>query len=211
MKENVIPMFPHCDPKILHAPGKCTYCDDCKEWQELRKVWNIAFTGDSNPEGKIIDPAEAERPLEIINRWGGNAATAQDSTLTNWDEEVDASDRTSWHKRQYNKGIIDTTDGKPPCTFDGPAPCPTKDNGQHQSYWVLSESERAKGFVRPVRATYLHIKCGTTTHMGTALAETYARDPHFYGSTFCVECSAHFPVGTAGEFVWQGTNEKVGS
>jgi hypothetical protein len=52
---------------------------------------------------------------------------------------------------------------------------------------------------------------GQRTTMGLALAETYARDPKFYGSTFCVGCSAHFPVGANGEFVWDGTNERVGT
>lgn len=133
----------------------------------------------------------------------------------NHPENQPVSDSTdssaTWRQRRYEKGVIDTTDGKAPCSFDGPAPCPTKDDGQHQSYWVLSESERAKGFVRPVRNSYVHETCGSVTTMGRALAETYARDPHFYGSTFCVRCGGHFPVGEQGEFVWDGTTEKVGS
>lgn len=52
--------------------------------------------------------------------------------------------------------------------------------------------------------------CGTVTRMGTKLAETYARDPKFYGGTFCCGCGAHFPIGKDGEFVWNGTNERVG-
>jgi hypothetical protein len=50
--------------------------------------------------------------------------------------------------------------------------------------------------------------CGTVTTMGTALAETYARDPHFYSGTFCCGCGTHLPLA---EFVWDGTNERVGS
>lgn len=50
--------------------------------------------------------------------------------------------------------------------------------------------------------------CGTSTTMGRAISETYARDPKFYGSTYCVHCGKHYPVE---EFVWEGTNEKVGS
>lgn len=83
--------------------------------------------------------------------------------------------------------------------------------GQQQGYVVLAEEERAKGFVRPVRRSYVHLKCGTKTTMGQTLAETYARDPHFYGGTFCCGCGAHFPVGPDGEFVWDHTNEKVGT
>jgi hypothetical protein len=77
-----------------------------------------------------------------------------------------------------------------------------------KGYVVLSAEERAKGFVRPVRRTYLHNVCGTTTTMGTALAETYARDPKFYDGTFCCHCRGHKPLN---EFVWVGTNEQLGS
>lgn len=85
------------------------------------------------------------------------------------------------------------------------------DTGMQRCYLVLSESERAKGFVRPVRTSYIHTKCGVVTHMGRKIAETYARDPYFYGGTYCVECKTHFPVGESGEFVWDGTTEKVGT
>lgn len=86
-----------------------------------------------------------------------------------------------------------------------------KENGQQKDYIVLAEEERAKGFVRPVRRTYVHQKCGAATTMGQTIAETYARNPHFYSGTFCCGCGAHFPVGPKGEFVWDGTNEKVGT
>lgn len=105
--------------------------------------------------------------------------------------------------------------------------------GQYSSYIVLCEEERQKGFVRPYRDAYKHIGrletiisdgrekpdqphehqhrvggCGTVTTMGRALSETYARDPLFYGSTFCVRCNAHFPVA---EFVWTADSLPVGS
>lgn len=84
------------------------------------------------------------------------------------------------------------------------------ETGMQESYLVLSDAERARGFVRPVRRTYVHEKCGTATTMGQAIAETYARDPHFYGGTYCVACHGHFPVGAAGEFVWDD-GSKVGT
>lgn len=134
-----------------------------------------------------------------------------------------------------------------------------RSDGQNEKYLVLSEEERKKGFVRPVRRSYQHVGlkpkyplralteeecyrfdpdakngyvkfeeypkdsgpngkfwtakelrggCGTVTTMGQALAETYARNPKFYGATFCCTCGVHLPVG---EFVWGGTNEIVGS
>lgn len=82
--------------------------------------------------------------------------------------------------------------------------------GMADAYLVLSEEERAKGFVRPVRTSYRHETCGAVTTMGRALAETYARQPTFYGATFCVACSMHRPVGLHGEFVWLD-GSKVGS
>ena len=81
-------------------------------------------------------------------------------------------------------------------------------DGQQKGYVVLSDAERSKGFVRPYRDSYLHKPCGTTTTMGRAIAETYARDPGFYNGTFCVNCKSHFPLD---QFVWTGTNERVGS
>lgn len=81
---------------------------------------------------------------------------------------------------------------------------------QAEAYLVLSDAERARGFIRPIRARYRHIACGTTTTMGHTIAETYARDPHFYGATYCVHCGLHRPVGATGEFVWED-GSKVGT
>lgn len=83
--------------------------------------------------------------------------------------------------------------------------------GMQKGYVVLSETERAKGFVRPVRRSYVHLRCGVLTTMGQALAETFARQPDFYSGTFCAGCGTHFPVGEDGEFIWDGTKEKVGT
>lgn len=100
------------------------------------------------------------------------------------------------------------TDGTP-VTPDHREIDPT--TGQQKGYVVLSAEERAKGFVRPVRRSYVHDKCGSVMTMGLALAEIYARDPALYGSTFCAACRSHFPVGADGEFTWDGTTERVGT
>lgn len=152
--------------------------------------------------------------------------------------------------------------GGEPVTPQGSVPNPAKlPDGQHVDHWVLSEAERAKGFIRPVRRTYKHVGvqpknplrdltpeelarygdvgyvkfeqypeakangadgrywtaaqlkpgCGTVTTQPQAIAETYARDPRFYGSTFCCGCGTYLPVGEHGEFVWDGTTERVGT
>lgn len=49
--------------------------------------------------------------------------------------------------------------------------------------------------------------CQLSTKMTVEIAETYARNPKFYGSTYCVHCRMHRPLE---EFAWlDGT--KVGS
>ncbi len=92
--------------------------------------------------------------------------------------------------------------------------------GQHADYIILCEEERAKGYVRPLRDTYVHVGvggheidpnnparhgrtgngCGVLTRMPEACAETWARDIAFYSHTFCVGCNRHLPVA---EFVWE--------
>lgn len=98
-----------------------------------------------------------------------------------------------------------TTDPTDPRLGHGVDTEPTE---QHAAYLVLSDAERAQGFIRPVRRTYVHSSCGVATTMSQAIAETYARDPKFYGSTYCVGCGAHLSVS---EFTWDGTDQPVGS
>ena len=157
-----------------------------------------------------------------------------------------------------------TTDPKDPELCHG---IDTEPVNQCKKYLILSEKERAKGFVRPVRYSYIHkgryypysveklnqpynsedgrtyvakvvilldidgkpkcwgfltqreydqyIKtngyvggCFEETKMGIELAETYARDPKFYGATYCIKCKMHLPVS---EFSWIDDGELVGS
>lgn len=53
--------------------------------------------------------------------------------------------------------------------------------------------------------------CHALTSMNQTIAETYAANPSFYGATYCVGCQMHRPVGEQGEFVWDGTEERVGT
>ena len=73
---------------------------------------------------------------------------------------------------------------------------------QAEVYLVLSPEETAKGFVRPLRLFYWHTVCGQVTKMAYAIAETYAREPAFYGATYCATCMMHKPGGANGEFHW---------
>lgn len=140
------------------------------------------------------------------------------------------------------------------------------ESGQNKAYLVLTQEEIDKGFIRPVRDSYIHVGklipviegqtirelsefekgnnvgfvayvvypesespkvgrfitqqekdnlgkrfggCGGLTKMNSVkICETYARDPKFYGATFCVHCEKHLPVS---EFFWDNTEEEVGS
>lgn len=92
---------------------------------------------------------------------------------------------------------------------------PDSTPGMAEAYLVLSEEERAKGYVRPFRTSYVHLVCGAVTTMNQAIAATYARQPSFYGATYCTACRNHRPVGENGEFLWMGlhgpTDIKVGT
>lgn len=50
--------------------------------------------------------------------------------------------------------------------------------------------------------------CQSSTRMGLELCETYARDPNFYGATYCCGCRKHLPVA---EFTWDEDGSRVGS
>jgi hypothetical protein len=100
-----------------------------------------------------------------------------------------------------------TTDPNDPRLTRGADPADAPYKEQADVYLVLSEEERAKGFVRPVLTSYWHVTCGKITTMGLALAETYARDPSFYGGTYCAHCGQHRPVGPDGEFYWCDPND----
>jgi hypothetical protein len=70
---SIIPQFPHCDARVLHAPKTCDYCDQHPEWQALRVAWGIAFTG-WTPEGSELPcPADHSRG-DNHKLWGGNVA-----------------------------------------------------------------------------------------------------------------------------------------
>lgn len=67
----------HCDGRILHAPGECWSCDLYPDWQKLRELWGIAFTG-HQPEGDQLPcPADHARPPGSPadhRQWGPNTA-----------------------------------------------------------------------------------------------------------------------------------------
>lgn len=71
-----IRQFPHCDQRILHAPGECRYCDSQSEWQALRVAWGIAFTGKPAAEGELPCPADHARG-DQHQLWPGNRPTKE--------------------------------------------------------------------------------------------------------------------------------------
>lgn len=107
---------------------------------------------------------------------------------------------------QGDLGVSVTDDRNDPRLGHGVDEKPTEMN---EAYLVLSEDERKKGWVRPFRNKYVHTRgCGGVTIMGDALSETYAKNPKFYGATYCVGCKMHRPVA---EFDWDVDGQPVGS
>jgi len=65
------PRAPHCDSTILHAPGECTYCDGHPDWQHLRVLWRVNFTG-HHDVSKAPCPSTYSRPEEVRDAWDRN-------------------------------------------------------------------------------------------------------------------------------------------
>lgn len=91
-----ISQFPHCDQRVLHAPGECEFCDKHPAWQALRMAWGIAFTGYEAENGELGCPSEARRPLSIINKWPGNQPSEQSR-----DREI--RDQLEKFKREFER------------------------------------------------------------------------------------------------------------
>lgn len=71
-----------------------------------------------------------------------------------------------------------------------------------------SESPLTGRFYTNDQLEQLNSGCGVVTTMNFKIAQTYARDPKFYGATFCAGCGTYLPVE---QFVWEGTDDIVGS
>jgi hypothetical protein len=71
---------------------------------------------------------------------------------------------------------------------------------QNETYLVLSDEEREPraSSGRCASRTSTSSAVSITT-MNQAIAETYARQPTFYGATYCCTCRKHLPVA---EFIW---------
>lgn len=154
--------------------------------------------------------AEREQAIrdEVVRQTGVPERYVDLPPMPSMDERVNERvDRAkAAAERIMNRGV--TTDRSDPRLARGSDDEPRE---QAEVYLVLSAEERAKGYVRPFRKTYVHLTCGMPTTMGDDIAATYAAKPTFYSGTYCAHCRMHKPVGADGEFVWQGSDEKVGT
>jgi hypothetical protein len=211
-------------------PGQIAYETYCET-----TGWVSHFTVSALPEWKDQDPEIREcwtKAVEavIASEWAQAAASVPQKWVTGmpgpdepklgqtqqfvvFDETAQRAERNEMANEvpqniptsvpSLTRGL--TTDPSDPRLTHGVDAEPV---GQAAAYLVLSEEEIAKGFVRPVRRSYMHRNCGVVTTMNLRIAETYARNPKFYGATYCTGCNQHLPVE---QFVWDGTNEVVGS
>lgn len=73
--------MPHCDERVLHAPGTCEYCDSYPAWQAARLMWGIAFTGQPATDAQPLPcPSLLRRDLATIEAWPGNQPTRARAT-----------------------------------------------------------------------------------------------------------------------------------
>lgn len=77
---------------------------------------------------------------------------------------------------------------------------PLGHEGECSHWWMEETVARTRG-------------CNVTTSMPQAIAETYAREPAYYGTTHCAHCKLYLPVG---HFVWcdpdgTRTTQRVGT
>lgn len=63
---NVVTL-PHDDARVLHAPGECRDCDEHPDWQDLRELWRINYTGQREPS-KAPCPSETLCSICRVNR-----------------------------------------------------------------------------------------------------------------------------------------------
>jgi hypothetical protein len=69
---DVLGQLPHCDQRVLHAPGECDYCDKSPHLQAARIIWEIAFTGHLATGHQLPCPSDAQRGLGGAHVWPGN-------------------------------------------------------------------------------------------------------------------------------------------
>lgn len=73
---------PHCDSRILHAPGACVYCDARPDLQRARVAMAICFTGEPVDAWHGPCPADFHRPPDSPadhRRWDGNIARPRET------------------------------------------------------------------------------------------------------------------------------------
>jgi len=78
-----------------------------------------------------------------------------------------------------------------------------RENGQYENYPTIDEGE----FEQAPRKWYIHVDgCGEETGMSEELVKSVARNPEYYGKTYCAGCEEHVPVS---EVEWQDGSDWV--
>ena len=77
------PHYPHCDPRVLHAPGECEFCDLHPVAQTNRTTAGVNFTGHSDPL-KLLCPADVARGFKRAHDWPGNRPHKRRPTSGFW-------------------------------------------------------------------------------------------------------------------------------
>jgi hypothetical protein len=62
--------MPHCDPRVLHSPGACVYCDEVPHLQQFREMTGLRFTDKLHAKDALL-PGQ-DRSRASAEAWGGN-------------------------------------------------------------------------------------------------------------------------------------------
>ncbi len=174
---------------LQSVTGSFYTADNFRDWYQQKGVWLL-------PGETVCDMANWGSPPSL---WAYYGVTESGESFVAG-KCIEKAFEDADNKQSSSDSSL-TTDRNHPGLNDHP------NGGKNSAYLILSEEERAKGFVRPVRRSYVHT-CGRTTTMALALCETIARDPKFYGRAFCFACDKHFPIH---EFKWTEDGMQVGT
>lgn len=106
LKYAVDEQYPHCDARILHAPGECEFCDRHPDWQEFRVQNKISFTG-HREKGFLACPADRARKFEVHQAWGGNRPETEETKAERkkWFDKL--TEATKQMMEQEDRRILD--------------------------------------------------------------------------------------------------------
>ncbi len=97
-------LAPHCDYRVLHAPGDCAFCDNYPAYQDYRIITGIKFTGQQVTVGDDWStpcPSDFHRGTGGAHVWPGNVPGGYlFESLEEADARISESEAAEWMPAQ---------------------------------------------------------------------------------------------------------------